>query len=58
MRIALLFSLVLLIGCTKVSEEDLKAKIDACTAVGMDYTYLKDYRGKPYDVMCVARRLR
>jgi len=58
MRIALLFSLVLLAGCTKVSEEELKAKINACTAVGMDYTYLKDYRGKPYDVMCVARRLR
>lgn len=58
MRITLLFSLVLLAGCTKVSEEELKAKINACTAVGMDYTYLKDYRGKPYDVMCVARRLR
>lgn len=58
MRITLFLLLALLAGCTKVSEEELKAKIDACTAAGMNYTYLSDFRGKPYDVMCVAKRLR
>ena len=58
MKITLLFLLVLLAGCTKVSEEELNAKINACTAAGMNYTYLNDYRGNPYDVMCVAKRLR
>jgi hypothetical protein len=58
MRIALFILLTLTAGCTKVSEEELKAKIDACTAAGMNYTYLNDFRGNPYDVMCVARRLR
>lgn len=58
MRITLFLLLVILTGCTKVSEEELQAKVDACTAVGMNYTYLKDYRGNPYDVMCVAKRLR
>jgi hypothetical protein len=58
MRIALFLLLTLLVGCTKVSEEELKTKADACTASGMNYTYLKDWRGNPYDVMCVAKRLR
>lgn len=58
MRITLFLLLVILTGCTKVSEEELQAKVDACTAAGMNYTYLKDYRGNPYDVMCVAKRLR
>jgi hypothetical protein len=58
MKIAFLLTIVLLAGCTKVSEEELNAKVNACTAAGMDYSYLNDFRGKPYDVMCVARRLR
>jgi hypothetical protein len=58
MRIALFLLLTLLAGCTKVSDEELKTKIDACNAAGMNYTYLNDWRGNPYDVMCVARRLR
>lgn len=58
MKFALMLLLVLLAGCSKVSEEELNAKINACNAAGMDYTYLNDFRGKPYDVMCVARRLR
>jgi len=58
MKIALFLLLALLVGCTKVSEQELNTKIDACTAAGMDYTYLRDFRGNPYDVMCVARRLR
>jgi hypothetical protein len=58
MRIALLGILALLAGCTEVSEQELKAKIDACSAAGMNYTYLRDYRDQPYDVMCVAKRLR
>lgn len=58
MRIALLLLLVLSSGCTKQRDGELKAKIDACTAAGMNYTYLPDYKGEPYDVMCVAKRLR
>lgn len=58
MKIALFLLLTMLAGCTTVSEVELKAKIDACTAAGMNYTYLRDFRGNPYDVMCVAKRLR
>ena len=58
MKIALFLLLTFLTACTKINEEELKTKIDACTAAGMNYTYLRDYRGNPYDVMCVAKRLR
>ena len=58
MKITLCLLLSLLAGCTKVSEAELKTKIDACTAAGMNYTLLNDWRGNPYDVMCVAKRLR
>ena len=58
MRIVLFLLLTLLAGCIKVSEEELKVKIDACTAAGMNYTYLNDFRGNLYEVMCVAKRLR
>jgi hypothetical protein len=47
-----------LTGCTNVSEEELQAKIEKCTAAGMNYTYLYDFRGKPYEIMCVSKRLR
>jgi hypothetical protein len=58
MKIALLLLLALLAGCTKTSEAELQTKIDACSAAGMNYAYLNDWRGNPYDVMCVAKRLR
>ena len=58
MRIVFFLLLAVMSGCTRVSEEELKAKIDTCTAAGMGYTYLNDFRGRPYDVMCVAKRLR
>lgn len=58
MRIILVLLLTVLAGCSKVSEEELNAKIAACSAAGMNYTYLTDFRGKSYDVMCVAKRLR
>jgi hypothetical protein len=45
-------------GCSKVSDVEIQAKVDKCTAAGMNYTYLKDFRGRPYDVMCVSKRLR
>jgi hypothetical protein len=45
-------------GCTKVNEDELQAKINKCTAAGMNYTYLRDFRGEPYEVMCVPKRLR
>jgi len=58
MRFVLILIVIILAGCSKVSEAELKVKIDACNAAGMNYTYLRDFRGNPYDVMCVARRLR
>jgi hypothetical protein len=45
-------------GCSKVSEEELQSKIDKCTSAGMNYTYLRDFKGDPYEVMCVSKRLR
>lgn len=45
-------------ACSSVSEEELQVKIDKCTAAGMNYTYLRDFRGEPYEVMCVSKRLR
>ena len=45
-------------GCSKVSDEELQAKIDKCTAAEMNYTYLRDFKGDPYEVMCVSKRLR
>lgn len=45
-------------GCDKVSEEELQTKIDRCTAADMNYTYLRDFSGEPYEVMCVSKRLR
>ncbi len=60
MRYLLLIILIALsaAGCSKATDEEIRAKVDKCTAAGMDYTYLKDFRGKPYDVMCVSKRLR
>ena len=58
MRIGIFLLLTFLAGCAKVSENELNAKINACTTAGMNYTYLNDFKGKPYDVMCVAKRLR
>lgn len=49
---------VMVAGCSTASEAEIQAKVDKCTAAGMNYTYLKDFRGKPYDVMCVSKRLR
>jgi hypothetical protein len=46
------------LGCSKVSEEELQSKIDKCTESGMNYTYLRDFKGDPYEVMCVSKRLR
>jgi hypothetical protein len=53
MRYLLLLLVVLICACSNVSQEELDAKINKCNAAGMDYTYMKDFRGKPYDVTCV-----
>jgi hypothetical protein len=56
MKLSVLLLLVLSISaCSNVSQEELDAKIYKCTQAGMEYTYLKDFRGKPYDVMCVRK---
>ncbi len=53
MKIFILLPLVLLLaGCSNVSQAELDAKISKCTAAGMGYTYMNDFRGKPYDVVC------
>jgi hypothetical protein len=53
MRYILLISSILLFGCSNVSQEELNAKINKCTAAGMEFTFMKDFRGKPYEVVCV-----
>jgi hypothetical protein len=50
-----LLLVALLAGCSNVSQEELDAKIGKCTAADMDFTYMKDFRGKPYDVVCVRK---
>ena len=50
----LLISMVLF-GCAEVTQEELNAKINKCSQAGMAYTYMKDYAGKPYDVVCVRK---
>ena len=55
MRWPLLLCTVILFGCSNISQEELDAKINKCTAAGMGYTYMKDFRGKPYDVTCVRK---
>ena len=51
----LMIVMVALAGCSDVPQEELDAKIQKCTAAGMEYTYMKDFRGKPIDVTCVRR---
>lgn len=51
----LMLGVMSLVGCSNVSQEELDAKIQKCTAAGMEYTYMKDFRGKPYDVTCVRK---
>lgn len=51
-------SMFLVSGCSKVSDEELQAKVNKCTEAGMNYTYLRDFKGDPYEVMCVSKRLR
>jgi hypothetical protein len=56
MKLFLLLLFVMsLFGCSNVSQEELDAKINKCSAAGMEYTYMKDFRGKPYDVTCVRK---
>ena len=50
-----LLSVLIFAGCSNVSQEELNAKINKCTAADMEYTYMKDFRGKPYDVVCVRK---
>jgi hypothetical protein len=51
----LMLCVVLLGGCSNVSQEELNAKINKCKAEDMEFTYMKDFRGKPYDVVCVRK---
>ena len=56
MKALVVLVVALLLGaCSNVSQEELDAKINKCTEAGMGYTYMKDFRGKPYDVTCVRK---
>ena len=55
MKLLLLIALTALFGCSNVSQDKLNAKINKCTEAGMEYTYMNDFRGKPYDVTCVRK---
>ncbi len=54
-ELILLVAVAVLAGCSNVPQEELDAKIQKCTEAGMEYTYMKDFRGKPYDVTCVRK---
>jgi len=54
----LIFPLILmsfLAGCSSLSQDEVNAKIYKCTAADMEYTIMKDFRGKPVDVICVRK---
>lgn len=55
MKYMIMMVAIFVYGCSNVSQEELNAKINKCTEAGMVYTYMKDFRGKPYDVTCVRR---
>jgi hypothetical protein len=55
MRYLLLPVVIALCSCSNVSQAELDAKINKCTQADMEYTYMKDFRGKPYDVVCVRK---
>ncbi len=55
MKYMIMMVAIFVYGCSNVSQEELNAKINKCTEAGMVYTYMKDFRGKPYDVVCVRR---
>jgi len=52
-HLLLLVVTILLVGCSATPQAELDAKIDVCTKAGMGYTYLKDYRNRPFEVVCV-----
>lgn len=54
-KFMLLLLVVMLAGCSNVSQEELNAKINKCTTSDMAYTFLNDFRGKPYEVVCVRK---
>ena len=55
MKLSVLFVFFLLAGCSNVTQEELNAKISKCTEANMEFTYMKDSAGKPYDVVCVRK---
>jgi hypothetical protein len=57
MKILFLPLFFLIVACSNVSQEELNAKINKCAESNMEFTYLKDYRGNPVDVVCVRKHL-
>ena len=55
MKLLMLFVVCVIAGCANVSQEELNAKINKCKDAVMEFTYMKDSAGKPYDVVCVRK---
>jgi PBP1b-binding outer membrane lipoprotein LpoB len=55
MNSLILLIVFLIAGCSSPTQEELNAKINKCTEAKMEFTYLKDYKGKPVDVICVRK---
>jgi uncharacterized protein YceK len=55
MRLVMLSVFFVIAGCASVSQEELNAKINKCKEAGMEFTYMKDSAGNPYDVVCVRK---
>ena len=55
MRLLLLLLIMPLAGCSGLSQDEINDKVGKCTAADMEYTIMKDFRGKPVDVICVRK---
>jgi uncharacterized protein YceK len=55
MKILLLLIMVTLVGCSSLTQDEVNEKIGKCTAANMEYTIMKDFRGKPIEVVCVRK---
>jgi uncharacterized protein YceK len=55
MKLLVLLVVCMIAGCANVSQEELNAKVNKCKEAGMEFTYMKDSAGNPYDVVCVRK---
>jgi hypothetical protein len=55
MKLLFVLLIVSLSGCSSPTQEELNDKINKCSEAQMEFTYLRDYNGKPVDVVCVRK---